>query len=241
MVIEFFCPDDHSALTRSQDGDALVSANGATFAVIDGIPDFVHEADGALAFAAHQDYYRTRAAEYDRGNDVMFQMLLCDELTERNTILDALGDVRGKTILEIGCGTCRDTVHLLNRGADIHAGDLSREMLVIGRQRLRDAEADAGRVRFFRADAMRLPFADGAFDAVFHFGGLNLFANIAGALREMARVVRTGGRVVAGDEGVAPWLMQTDFGKILTNSNALFAHTAPLDRLPVSARHVSCR
>ena len=46
---------------------------------------------------------------------------------------------------------------------------------------------------------------------------------------------------MAGDEGLAPWLSQTDFAKILENSNPLFRHRAPLDSLPVRARDVVCR
>lgn len=236
---DFVSPADHAVL--SPRGASLVTSSGEAYPVVDGIPDFIAATDAAPAYAEHQEYYRSRADEYDRGNDVMFQMLLCDEDAERNAMIDELRLAPGKRVLEIGCGTCRDTVHLLDRGASVCAGDLSREMLVIGRQRLHDRGVDSPRVRLFRADAMRLPFADGAFDAAFHFGGLNLFQDIAGAFSEMARVVRPGGRVVAGDEGAAPWLGHTEFARILKNSNQLFAHSVPLDRLPVLARNVSCR
>lgn len=236
---DFVSPGDHAAL--SPRGAALVTAAGTAYPLIDGIADFVAASDAAPAYAGHQDYYRSRADEYDRGNDAMFAMLRCDEAAERNAMIDELRLAPGARVLEIGCGTCRDTVHLLERGASVCAGDLSREMLVIGRQRLGEHGADLARVRLFRADAMRLPFPDGAFDAAFHFGGLNLFPDIAAALAEMARVVRPGGRIVAGDEGVAPWLAATQFADILRNSNPLFAHSAPLDRFPVSARNVSCR
>ena len=191
--------------------------------------------------SANQEYYQTRAVEYDRGNDVMYRMLLCDEQKERSDMIGMLDIVPGSRVLEVGCGTCRDTVHLLNCGALVYASDLSREMIMIGRDRLHAATVPFSKVRFFIADAMRLPFPDGYFDAAFHFGGLNLFTDIAGGLTEMAQVVKPNGRVVAGDEGVGSWLAHTDFAKILENSNPLFRHRAPLDKIPVSARNVTCR
>jgi SAM-dependent methyltransferase len=112
---------------------------------------------------------------------------------------------------------------------------------LIGRDRLQRQGAELGRVRLFVADAMALPFPDDYFDAAYHFGGLNLFPSIPGALAEMARVVKPGGRVVAGDEGVGAWLADTDFAKILKNSNQLYANQAPIDKIPLGARDVSVR
>lgn len=236
----FVSPRTHQPLTLAPDGMALVTESGECFDVRDGIADFVGQSDADRARSADLEYYRSRAGEYDRGMDVVFRMLLCDETRFRSQMIGALRAGEGSRLLEIGCGTCRDTSHLLALGATVFAGDLSREMLEIGRLRLQDAGVDRARLQLFRGDAMQLPFADGFFDAAFHFGGLNLFPDIAGALAEMARVVRPGGRVIAGDEGVAPWLANTDFARILKNSNPLFQYTPPLDRIPVCARDVSC-
>jgi len=86
-----------------------------------------------------------------------------------------------------------------------------------------------------------LPFPDGFFDAAFHFGGLNLFSDKRKALSEMARVVRLGGKVVAGDESMAPWLRETEYGKILLNSNHLYSYTTPIEFVPDCARDVCLR
>jgi ubiquinone/menaquinone biosynthesis C-methylase UbiE len=240
-VPDFVCPIDRKPLVKSEDDAALISAAGIRYPIHDGIPDFVAATDPQAPPAGNQDFYRSRAHEYDRGNDVMFKMLLCEQAPVREDLIGALKLCSGSRVLEIGCGTCRDTVHLLDRAASVHAGDLSHEMLAIGKQRLQEAGADFGRISLFRGDVMRLPFVDGFFDAAYHFGGLNLFPDIAVSLAEMARVVKPGGQVVAGDEGVGPWLANTDFAKILRNSNPLFSHSAPLDKLPVNARDVSCR
>jgi ubiquinone/menaquinone biosynthesis C-methylase UbiE len=237
----FVCPRDRQPLSLSDDGASLISDAGLVYPIRSEIPDFAGAvADGDLP-TGNQDYYRARASEYDKGNDVMFAMLRSDEATAREGMIETLALKPGARVLEIGCGTCRDTLHLLKRGVTVYAGDLSYEMLLAGRQRLETASAPHGNVRLFRGNAMALPFPDSFFDAAFHFGGLNLFPDIAGALKEISRVVRPGGRVAAGDEGVGPWLADTDFARILKNSNPLFTHTAPIDRLPVNARDVACQ
>ena len=51
-------------------------------------------------------------------------------------------------------------------------------------------------------------------------------------LNKMERVVKPGGRVVFGDEGVGPWLRNTEYGYIAINNISLWAATAPIDLLP---------
>jgi demethylmenaquinone methyltransferase/2-methoxy-6-polyprenyl-1,4-benzoquinol methylase len=71
--------------------------------------------------------------------------------------------------------------------------DFSEPMLARAR---RKAERAGAEVRFLAADALALPFPDGAFDAAtVAFGARNL-ADLDAGLREMSRVVRPGGRVV---------------------------------------------
>lgn len=237
----FFCPRTHEPLAISADNLFMTSPAGDRYPIVDGIPALLLNAGHQEALSENHAYYRARATEYDRGNDVMFRMLLSEEEPTRAEMAAMLNIASGDRVLEVGCGTGRDTIHLLGRGAQLYASDLSREMILICRERLRAVGADTSRLRLFLTDAMRLPFPDDFFDAAFHFGGLNLFPNIAAALTEMARVVKPGGRVVAGDEGVGPWLADTDFAKILKNSNPLFKHRAPLDKIPVNARNVTCR
>lgn len=240
-MLDFVCPKDRQPLEPSEDGATLISAAGNRYPIHDGIPDFVMAIQQQASPVGNQEFYRSRAHEYDRGNDVMFKMLQCEQGPAREDLIDTLKLRPGSRVLEIGCGTCRDTLHLLARDATVYAGDLSQEMLTIGKQRLHEAGADFDRIHLFRGDVQQLPFTDGFFDAAYHFGGLNLFPDIAASLAEMARVVKPAGRVVAGDEGVGPWLSNTDFAKILKNSNPLFNHSAPTDKVPVIARDVTCR
>lgn len=187
------------------------------------------------------DYAGQRAREYDRGMEVLFQTFATDEPTVREQLTGLLGLRAGARVLETGCGTGRDTVHLAAKAGAVYATDLSADMIQAGRARLADAGLGADRVHLLVSDATRLPFADAFFDAAYHFGGINLFADIKGGIAEMARVVKPGGKVVFGDEGLAPWLAESDFGRILVNSNPLYRYQPPVAVLPVTARDVACR
>lgn len=187
-----------------------------------------------------QDYAGERAREYDRGMDVLFQTFGADERVLREELAALLRLTPSARILETGCGTCRDTEHLASRAGVVVATDLSADMIRIGRDRLRQSTVRS-RVQLCVSDATVLPFADAVFDAAYHFGGINLFPDVRRGIAEMARVVKRGGRVVFGDEGVAPWLTDTEFGRILVNSNPLYRHQPPMALLPASARDVACR
>jgi ubiquinone/menaquinone biosynthesis C-methylase UbiE len=73
--------------------------------------------------------------------------------------------------------------------------DLSFQMLLQCRKR-----GDPAAI-LVHGNGQHLPFRDGAFDGLFHFGGVNLFNDPNRALTEFVRVVRPGGTVSWGDEG----------------------------------------
>jgi ubiquinone/menaquinone biosynthesis C-methylase UbiE len=104
-------------------------------------------------------------------------------------------DVRGcKRILDAGCGNGRYTRVLLRRAdadARITGFDLSQRMLKRARRRVRSE-----RVSFVAADLTRLPFADAIFDAVVCGWVLEHLPDPRPGLRELARVLRPGGRLL---------------------------------------------
>ena len=126
------------------------------------------------------------ADRYDLTNDVlsMFQ-----DRSWRRATLDALGVGRGDRVLDLAAGTGTSAAPLADRGVRVVACDLSLGMLQVGRRRRPD-------VAFVAGDAGRLPFADESFDAVTISFGLRNVPDVDGALEEMLRVTRPGGRVV---------------------------------------------
>lgn len=187
------------------------------------------------------DYAGERARDYDRGMEVLFRTFATDEPAVRAQLTGLLALRPGARVLETGCGTGRDTVHLAATARAVYATDLAADMIRAGRSRLADAGLGTDRVHLCVADATRLPFAEAFFDAAYHFGGINLFPDVKLGIAEMARVVKPGGKVVFGDEGLAPWLADSEFGRILVNSNPLYRHQPPMALLPVTARDVACR
>ncbi|ADJ16230.1 class I SAM-dependent methyltransferase [Halalkalicoccus jeotgali] len=112
---------------------------------------------------------------------------------EKEAVSSALGDLEGKKVLEIACGTGRFTAMLAARGAEVVGLDISDAMLSQGREKARVAGLSE-RVEFVRGDAARLPFPDGHFDAVLAMRFFHLIPNPDRYLREIRRV--TDGRLV---------------------------------------------
>jgi SAM-dependent methyltransferase len=114
-----------------------------------------------------------------------------------------LGDVAGRRVLEIGCGSAPCARWLRRAGADVVALDLSAGML----SRAADLNRATGiDVPLLQADAGALPLATGSVDvACSAFGGLPFVADVEGALAEVARVLRNGGRFVASVNHPMRW------------------------------------
>ncbi|MFZ0428025.1 MAG: bifunctional demethylmenaquinone methyltransferase/2-methoxy-6-polyprenyl-1,4-benzoquinol methylase UbiE [Acidobacteriota bacterium] len=143
-------------------------------------------------------------------------------------------------ILDLCTGT-GDLALTLAAGARIVGCDFCRPMLDIGRSKA-DGRGLAGSVRFVEGDALALPFRDASFDAVtIAFGLRNLEDHRAG-LREMARVIRPGGRIAILEFSIptVPVLRQAYlfyFTRILPRIGALVSGSdGPYSYLPASVR-----
>jgi ubiquinone/menaquinone biosynthesis C-methylase UbiE len=227
----------------------LVSESGLQYPVIDGMAHLIRPEKESYSpeEEREKEYYEATARGYDAVIEWLFQSFREDEQTVRRKMVDLLELAPNHRVLETGAGTCRDTVEIAKRlgpQGELFVQDLSPHMLSIGRERMRAQgllDGSHGRIEFIIGNATRLPFADDALDAAYHFGGFNLFSDKKTALREMARVVRPGGKVVVGDEGIAPWRRHTEYGAILMNSNKLYTYEPQLDELPDAAREGGVR
>lgn len=115
----------------------------------------------------------------------------------RKKALECLQENPPETLLDIATGT-GDLAILASRLLNpqkIIGIDISRGMLDLGIKKVNDAGL-GDRVFLQLADSEQLPFPDGSFDAVTAAFGVRNFEDLDQGLREMARVLRPGGRMV---------------------------------------------
>lgn len=121
-----------------------------------------------------------------------------------------LGDVRGRRVLELGCGSAMCSRWLVGQGARPVATDLSSGMLAVGRATAQRIGID---VPLVQADAEHLPFAEKSFDIAFTaFGAVPFVADSARVMSEAARVLRPGGRWVFSTTHPMRWCFPYDPG-----------------------------
>lgn len=142
----------------------------------------------------------------------------------READVHLLGDVRGRTVLEVGCGAAMCARWLVRQGARPFAFDLSAGML---RHARRLGEDTGIAVPLVQADAEHLPFRDAAVDLAFTaFGAIQFVADSARLMREVARVVRPGGRWVFATTHPTRWAFPDDPGPAgLTATMSYFDRT----------------
>ena len=135
------------------------------------------------------------ARRYDVTNDVLS---LGQDRRWRRLTVDAVDPWPGELVLDLAAGTGTSSEPFEAAGARVVPCDFSVGMLAVGKQRRPDLPFVAG-------DATRLPFADATFDAVTISFGLRNVVDTVGALREMLRVTRPGGRLVVCEFSHPTW------------------------------------
>jgi ubiquinone/menaquinone biosynthesis C-methylase UbiE len=111
-------------------------------------------------------------------------------------------DVRGKSVLDVGCGTGVLSIHALEKGAaKTVCGDISPRMLETAGRRAAERGYGPKRMSLQELDAGALPFPDETFDVVLTAMTWGLLPDQPKALSEMVRVCRKGGLVGIGAHG----------------------------------------
>jgi SAM-dependent methyltransferase len=102
--------------------------------------------------------------------------------------------LRGRRLLDVGCGLGFDALEFMRRGVRVTVIDISAQAVALARRHflLSGVRADVASV----ADALALPFADETFDAVWSDGVLYYTGDMPRALHEIWRVLRPAGRAI---------------------------------------------
>jgi SAM-dependent methyltransferase len=106
-----------------------------------------------------------------------------------------LGDIRGQTVLDLGCGTGENLIPLVSRGARVVALDISPDLVDLARRRLESYGMGKGNATVQVGSAYETGLADDSVDVVFSMALLH-HLDLSQARREIYRILRPGGRLI---------------------------------------------
>ena len=216
----------------------LINDDGKEYTINNSIPDFTWPKELAEIDEETRAHYDKLADEYEKFADIPFQTFKQSNEEVREKITSKLELKPNYKVLEIGGGDGRGAEYILkylNDEGELYFQELSPSFLRQAIKRLKKFER---KVNYSIANASYLSFPDNYFDAAHHFGGISTFAEKERCLKELCRVVKPGGKIVIGDEGIGPWLKDTQMAKIMINSNPLIGVAVPIESIPVEAREV---
>lgn len=200
-------------------------------ALDEGTPAVLHrQVTDAEAVRASRRWWNYDAETYlaEHGADLGdVDFLWCPEgLREDDAqLLGPTDELKGRRILEVGCGSAPVARWLADQGAEVVGLDLSDGMLARAAQIGRRVGLE---VPLVQADAGRLPFQDDSFDlACSAFGAVPFVADSAALMAEVARVLRPGGRWVFSVTHPLRWIFADDPGP-----DGLHVQSSYFDRTP---------
>lgn len=192
QVLSLLCDPDTRYSLELAGNNLRNTATGRIYPIRDGIPLFVSTVTGPNL--KYQTLYDRIAPGYDLAERLYHW--LTRKPNYRHEFLSELEIKPQASVLEVSVGTGAN-LRFLPQDIDFYGIDISWGML---HKCERNLLKWGRKAHLFQAEAERLPFKVGAFDCVFHVGGINYFTNKARAIKEMIWVARPGTKIVIVDE-----------------------------------------
>lgn len=168
VVHKFVDPVTKQLLVTSSNGDLM--GDGSAYRRNDGVYDFVPEGTQLWKEREYYDRHYGRRKLFALSREQLETEWNSEIYPEYKTLLDSLGELKGKRILCLGNGESRKEFHFLVKGAEVVLTDLSLEAMKHKKRELEasDLYAEYGnKIEFYAVDALHLPFIDGEFDLVY--------------------------------------------------------------------------
>ena len=231
-------PKNGKKITQSNN---ILTDGEIEYGVQDGIADLIYPKVLNEQDSQARSFYEGRADAYDKYLHLTFKTYGEDEDLVRNKMIDLMELKEDYKVLEVACGTGRDSILIDSRlgvNSELHMTDISLDMLKKAEKKLTISQS---KTVYCLSNAMHLPYEDNYFDAFYSFGAVGEFSDIKKFFSEVVRVCKPGAKVVVGDENLPIWQRNSDFGTILSNYNKQFLEEVPFESLPIEAREVRCQ
>ncbi len=235
----YICPFTKSKLNLNSSKKYLSNKNKKKFYINHKTVNFLNSKKLNIDEKNIKKGYDLFAHNYDKWITWMFKSFKENEKKVRNGIIKNLKIKKNYRILEIGCGTGRDTIFLekkINSKGKLFIQDISEKMINICNKKFNSNK----KIFPFISNSDELPFEDNYFDVIYNFGSFNEFSDPKKVCLEFDRILKIGGMVLIGDENIAPWLKQKTYAKIIENNNNIFERDfLPLKFLPENSQDVN--
>ena len=185
--------NDRGSGDAVDEGVLVSTATGRRYPIINGIPRFVEPENYAASFG--QQWNMFREVQLDSVNGTSISRRRFDAETGWTD-----SDLRGRWVLDAGCGAGRFAEIAAARGATLVAMDLSSAVEATAKTIARFPNADV-----VQGSVLDPPFRDGAFDFCYCIGVLQHTPDPPRAVRTLVATLRSGGRFAFTAYGRRPW------------------------------------